>query len=252
MTDFMQRYDQRADGLVLAVGTVVGTALLECLSLKDVRGVLSQRPAHGGGKATYTAAWALNLVNHIGIGAPVLGIAAPFLSSPPRPTAERVIGVLLICFIHALVYYVAHAAMHTQRFWWMHRFHHRFHTHVTPVSASAVHPAEYVFAYASPFLAAIYVGRPDRVSILVGTAILSFANLLVHMPRLEKLAATWVPRWIVGTDDHLNHHRKINTHFASPTFNIDYITSDRPVFAVCILLCLLAARAVADIHQIIN
>ena len=27
------------------------------------------------------------------------------------------------------------------------------------------------------------------------------------------------------TDDHLEHHRKLNTKYAAPTFNIDYFVS---------------------------
>jgi hypothetical protein len=49
-------------------------------------------------------------------------------------------------------------------------------------------------------------------------------NIVVHTPKLEAWSERWVPFFWVSTADHLNHHRKLQVHYASPCFNIDNIS----------------------------
>ena len=63
--------------------------------------------------------------------------------------------------------------------------------------------------------------RPDRVSMFIAVGIVSFNNLLVHFPRVHELSERVVPWWGVSTSDHLEHHRRLTTHWAAPTISID-------------------------------
>jgi hypothetical protein len=63
--------------------------------------------------------------------------------------------------------------------------------------------------------------RPDRWSLFVGVGIISFNNLLIHTPSIADLSARLVPWWGVSTADHLEHHKRLTTHYAAPTVSID-------------------------------
>ena len=105
--------------------------------------------------------------------------------------------------------------------YWAHRFHHRFNAHVAPSTANAVSLAEYSIAYMLPFIAGSMVLRPDRYSMFIAVGIISFNNLLVHTPFLADLSAKYVPWWGVSTADHLEHHKRLTTNYAAPTFSVD-------------------------------
>ena len=111
--------------------------------------------------------------------------------------------------------------MHRPWLYRFHKLHHRFHTNVTPVAANTVSIVEYVVAYMLPFVAAIAILRPDRLAIQVTLGWVSLTNLLIHTPSLERAAATYLPWWAVGTHDHLEHHKRLTTHYAAPTLSID-------------------------------
>ena len=55
----------------------------------------------------------------------------------------------------------------------------------------------------------------------IGVGIISINNLLIHTPRLEHLSMSLVPWWAVSTADHLDHHKRLTTHWAAPTISID-------------------------------
>ena len=62
---------------------------------------------------------------------------------------------------------------------------------------------------------------PRRLSLFVGVGIVSVNNLLIHAPILDDLSAALVPWWAVSTSDHLEHHKRLTTHWAAPTISID-------------------------------
>jgi sterol desaturase/sphingolipid hydroxylase (fatty acid hydroxylase superfamily) len=201
--------------------TVAVTVVLEVISLDTVKGVLKQPD----GKSLYLKALLANLVNHVLIGIPVYIIAASvFCTKDTLTPFQQFLAVMNIFLLHSIMYYSIHRAFHEyphlyRRF---HRFHHRFNTHVPPISANAVTPLEYLVAYVTPFAVALIVKRCDAWSLSFSITIISICNLLVHTPKLEAWSQKWMPAWLVSTNDHLNHHRKLNTKYASPTFNIDY------------------------------
>eukprot|EP00980_Cylindrotheca_fusiformis_P000239 scaffold52_cov183-Cylindrotheca_fusiformis.AAC.18 len=66
---------------------------------------------------------------------------------------------------------------------------------------------------------------PDPVSLQLSVAIISVANVLLHTPKLIDTSERVLPRWWVSTSDHVEHHRKLNTKYAAPTFNLDHFVS---------------------------
>ena len=81
--------------------------------------------------------------------------------------------------------------------------------------------AEYALAYMLPFVAGAALLRPDRMSMFVAVGIVSLNNLLIHTPKLADASAKAVPWLFVSTADHLEHHKRLTTHYAAPTVSID-------------------------------
>jgi sterol desaturase/sphingolipid hydroxylase (fatty acid hydroxylase superfamily) len=214
--------DEYTNGAVnIVLLTVAVTLVLEVISLDTVRRVLKQPD----GKSLYLKALLANLVNHVFIGIPIYIIAASILCTKDTLTPfQQFLAVMNIWLVHSVMYYSIHRTFHEYPHLYIkfHSFHHRFNTHVPPISANAVTPGEYLVAYVIPFGVALVVKRTDLWSLSFGTTVMSICNLLVHTPKLEAWSEEWMPAWLVSTNDHLNHHRKLNTKYASPTFNIDY------------------------------
>lgn len=216
-----QAFEAVAGGVQLSVATVLLTIVLELASTPTIRGVLKQRD----GKSLYSQAIALNFLNHFVFGIPVYAIAGVFLCTTTLP-ANHVVFALratAVIAVHAILYYAVHKAFHVMPHLYVyHRFHHRFNTHVPPVAANAVSIVEYVLAYVLPFaLAALFV-QPHETEFRFAIAFVSFANLLVHTPRFEECSKKLWPVF-VSTHDHLEHHRRLTTNYASPTIKVDWI-----------------------------
>ena len=91
------------------------------------------------------------------------------------------------------------------------------------MTANAVSAVEYVFAYILPFAIACPFVQPDTLSLRLCVGIVSVSNLFIHTPKLSELSEKFMPEFIVSTNDHLEHHKKLNCKYAAPTFNIDYL-----------------------------
>jgi len=126
------------------MATLLITLVLELCSIPSAMAITRQK----GGQRLYLTAVAMNFFNHLILGPPVYAIATSFFCRrelyPPLLSAGSCAGCVLV---HALGYYTAHRAMHTREFYWAHRFHHRFNSHVSPVVANAVSFVEYLIAY---------------------------------------------------------------------------------------------------------
>jgi sterol desaturase/sphingolipid hydroxylase (fatty acid hydroxylase superfamily) len=214
--------DEHINGAVnIVLFTVAVTVVLEIISLDTVQRVLKQPD----GKSLYLKALLANFINHVFIAIPLYILAASTLCTKDTLTPfQRFFAVLNIWLVHSVLFYSLHRAFHEYPLLYrtFHRFHHRFNTFVPPVSANSVTPGEYLFGYIIPFAVALIVRRSDVWSLRFGITSISIGNLLVHTPKLEVWSEKWLPAWIVSTNDHLDHHRKLNTKYASPTFNIDY------------------------------
>ncbi len=206
------------EGVRLATETTVVTAALELLSIAAVLGVLHAK----GGKALYAKGVASNLFNNFALGPVVYAVAMGYFASPtPLERTTRALITLGLIGVHSVGYYLVHFLMHTRRFYWAHRFHHKFNAHVTPSSANAVSLAEYAVAYMLPFVVGALLLRPDALALRYAVGVVSFTNLLIHTPPLADTASSYLPWVFVSTADHIEHHRKLTKNYAAPTISID-------------------------------
>lgn len=213
--------ERALEGLWLSFGTFIVTVLLELWSLDTVNKLLSQT----GGPSLYAKAVSANLRNHFLFGSPLYTLTSLPLcrNGEELNTKERLCCVFSITLFHSFGFYAAHRAFHTYpNLYKHHRFHHRFNLHVPPMAANAVSSLEYVFAYIVPFVIAVPFTQPDPLSLQLSVAIISIANVLLHTPKLIGISERALPGCLVSTSDHLEHHRKLNTNYAAPTFNLDY------------------------------
>ena len=216
------------EGLELSIGTFLLTLVLQVWSLDTVKKVLEQP---GAGISLYKAAIVANLVNHFVFGWTIyLSAAALFCRDTEEVTSsDRIISVLTILFVQSVAFYIAHRAFHSNPDWYRHhRFHHRFNTYVCPMTANAVSAVEYVFAYILPFAIACPFVQPDSLSLRLSVGIVSVSNLMIHTPKLSEISEKFMPEFLVSTNDHLEHHKKLNCKYAAPTFNIDYLLHSYP------------------------
>lgn len=214
--------EHASQGLELSFWTFVLTIVLELWCVDTVQKLLDQK---GGGKSLYISAVLANVRNHFAFGWPIYVAAANLFCREAEEitSSNRVTGVITILFVQSICFYGAHRAFHSNPAWYRHhRFHHRFNTHVPPMAANAVSPVEYIVAYILPLILATPFVQTDTVSLRIAAGIVSVTNLMIHTPKLSSISEKLMPEWLVSTEDHLEHHRKLNTKYAAPTFNIDY------------------------------
>ncbi len=209
--------DPLSIGLVMGCTTLGVTAFLELLSLSAARRVLKQ----AGGAKLYRTAIAVNILNNAIMGPIIYAIAVNHFCAPEQRPAARACSVVGMLIVQSIGYYIAHASMHRPELYRFHKLHHKFHTNVTPVAANCVGIVEYVFAYMLPLVAGIGLFRPDRHAVMMVVNWVSFTNLLIHTPSLEAAAEKLLPWCFVGTHDHLEHHKRLTTKYAAPTFCVD-------------------------------
>jgi sterol desaturase/sphingolipid hydroxylase (fatty acid hydroxylase superfamily) len=136
---------------------------------------------------------------------------------------QVLLRIVAFIVLQNIAYYFAHMAMHRPMLYWMHRYHHRYNTYVTPSSANAVSVAEFLLAYVVPPAIIVVIVQPSKMEANTAMSIISYCNILVHTPCLEEWSARNVPPWWVGASVHCEHHRRITKNYASPCLNLDYI-----------------------------
>jgi sterol desaturase/sphingolipid hydroxylase (fatty acid hydroxylase superfamily) len=203
--------------MVMTLMTLALLAALELLSWDSVGSIIKKK----GGMDLYLQGVAYNIIN-TGIFGPMLyELVSNRWMSPPFTAPGRLAMVLAIVVGHSIGYYCAHRAMHMRSLYWAHRFHHRFNMFVVPVTANAVSIAEFAIAYMLPFIVGAQLLRPDRMSMFIAVGIVSLNNLLIHTPLLADASAKLVPWLFVSTADHMDHHKRLTTHYAAPTISVD-------------------------------
>jgi len=227
------------EGLRLMTYLVAITILLELLSFRTARALYKKN------QTLYMQAWMFNFVNHYVLAIPgYIMLRLWLVQDDDKATSEDVVvtttvaataatsikilqilwQVLRITIVHSLGFYQVHKTFHSHpQLYKYHKFHHSFNTLVPPVSAAAVSPVEYMTAYLFPFLLAVLLfpsiqARAFSVSVLF----MGFFNVVMHCPPLEHYYDAFAPDWIVGTGDHLEHHKRLQCHYAAPTLDIDY------------------------------
>ena len=217
---FIARERPAMASLLLSAGTHVLTLILELCCLDVVRGVLKEP----GGKTLYRQALLLQFFNNSTLLPFSFWFGAVFLCRQRTPLLVSVGSAIGLVSTQAVGYWYLHRKMHERRWWWMHRFHHRFKNFVPPSSANAVTPVEYLLAYAVPVVGGMAIFASDRLATFLAVAWMLIANLLVHTPPLERLAQQLLPWVFMTTHDHMEHHRKLTTAYASPTLSVDRIS----------------------------
>lgn len=96
---------------------------------------------------------------------------------------------------------------------------------MSPVAANCVSLAEYAAAYMLPIVSGIALAGPDRLALVRAVKVISCLNLLIHTPSLARWSEEWLPWFLVGTHDHLEHHKRLTTLYAAPTFCVDRIVA---------------------------
>ena len=218
------------EGMMMAVSMLLLTALFECFSLSSVRHLRSM----AGGKDLYQQGWWCNFYNAILIGVPMYVSVCSFpnffirrgtgpggveWSAGSLDVGEVTVTVLL----HSLVYYLFHAAFHkVPGLFFVHQFHHRFRGRsVSPSTALAVSPLEFLLAYITAFGPGMVLFKPSRATLQASLVVVMGLNLLMHFPPVED-ASRWLPRILVGTADHLSHHKHPGHKFSGHTLSYDY------------------------------
>ena len=225
-------------GVLLANYTFVLTILLELISTRTVRRLLSLQPKQEY-RSLYVAAWLYNLRNHYFLGIPVYAMEVA-LFAPPCCDGDdddsesnnntsniqySLLNVLGVLLIHSLCCYFAHRMLHHPRLHCYHRFHHRFNTCIPPSSANAVTIVEYLIAYVVPFGICALLVRPDEAELRYGVYVVTTCNLLIHTPCLETFSEHHMSKIFSSAYLHAEHHRKLTINYAAPTINIDWFAT---------------------------
>ncbi len=206
-------------GLFLGWSTMFVTSCLEIANKDTVFKIIKKQ-----GMRLYLTAWAHTTVNATIYGPIVYYWVGDNIIdySNKHSYLKSVINTNSLLVIHSIGYWLVHIMMHNKRFFFMHRFHHKFSTHVSPVIAMAVSPYEYFFAYMLPFIIGSYIIVPNNIELVIAAGIVSICNLIIHSPSLE-LYSYLIPESLVTPIKHLTHHELMNTHFAAPTYDLDFI-----------------------------
>jgi len=214
-----------ATGMRLSIATTLLTVVCELIAFSSVLGMLRTKPA------LYARAWTSSLFNNLIVGPCVAYVAFGYLCGPDLERWARFRAALGVLAIHSVGYYAAHRLMHTKAMYWAHSFHHQYNTYVVPTAASAVSFTEYFLAYMLPFIVGCLVCRPDKHALYCTASLISLANILIHTPPLEDLAAMVIPPMFVGTDRHIDHHRKLTKNYGASVVNTDWFVAQSPMLS---------------------
>ena len=165
------------------------------------------------------------MFNHLILGTFSYGLLTYLVSLENNSKTFLIILIDYICLllIQSLGYYFAHIIMNTNKYYFIHKFHHQYSDIVIPMSANAVSSQEYLLAYMMPFIVGIIFLKPNRLALNLAISTVSLANLIIHTPTLSKLSSKIIPKYFVKTSDHLEHHNRNKTKFSSPILNLDYV-----------------------------
>ena len=194
------------DGLIISTSTLILTFILDLISFNSIQ-LLFQK---NGGKELYKKSVFTNLFNHLILGTLSYGCLTYFISLDAyhKSYFNIIIDTFLLLLTQSIGYYLAHILMHTNRFYYIHKFHHQYSDVVIPMSANAVSAYEYIIAYMMPFIIGIILFKPDRIALRISISLVSFANLLIHTPWLSESSDKFLSKYFVKTSDHLEHHQK--------------------------------------------
>ncbi len=203
-------------GLHLGSYTYLFSNILDyTLNKEDTMSILKQNPQ------LYVASTIANFKNLIGLS-PLYYIFADNLILHDKSVHFQLFKLLGMLLTHNITFYLIHKCFHDYKsLYHIHKFHHKFVKPV-PSNGNAVSMTEYNIAYVLPFIIGAILTKPNELTFKLAIGIISFLNSLVHSGKLKHLR---YPSLFVTPSDHLTHHEKLDTKYASPILNIDNIVN---------------------------
>jgi len=169
-----------------------------------------------------------NFINLLGLS-PIYYVIAENILLTNKSTEIQLFNWLGIVLTHNIIFYQLHKWFHEiKSLYFLHKFHHKFVKPV-PSNGNAVSVHEYNIAYVMPFLLGAFLFKPNGITFQLAIATISFLNSFVHCPQVRNIRLPWIP-FLVVPSDHLIHHEKLTTKYASPLLNVDYIARGFKVF----------------------
>lgn len=202
------------EGLHLGSYTYLFSAILDnTLCKEDTKELITKHPE------LYIQSNVANFINLVGLS-PIYYIGADNFLLVDKSTGLQILKLLGMLFTHNVMFYFLHKMFHDYRqLYFIHRFHHRFVKPI-PSNGNAVSVTEYNIAYVLPFLFGAFMISPNGITFQISIAIISFLNSLVHSGALRHIR---LPSIFVVPQDHLTHHEKLSTKYASPLLNVDHL-----------------------------
>lgn len=203
-------------GLHLGSYTYLFSNILDyTLNKEDTLVILKQNPQ------LYVASTIANFKNLIGLS-PVYYIFADNLILQDKSIHFQFVKLLGMLLIHNITFYLIHKCFHDYKsLYHIHKFHHKFVKPV-PSNGNAVSITEYNVAYVIPFILGAILTKPNELTFKLAIGIISCLNSLVHSGKLKDIH---LPSLLVTPKDHLTHHEKLDTKYASPILNVDNIVN---------------------------
>ena len=161
-----------------------------------------------------------NFINLLGLS-PIYYVVVDNLLLKDKSMELQLLKILGVVLTHNILFYFLHKSFHERKeLYFLHKFHHKF-VNPMPSNGNAVSIHEYNIAYVLPFLVGAILFNPNGMSFQLSIAVISFLNALVHCAPLKKIKFFSL---FVAPNDHLIHHEKLTTKYASPFLNVDYIS----------------------------
>lgn len=128
-----------------------------------------------------------------------------------------------LLLIHNGLYYIFHYLMHKPILYSIHKFHHTYDNILLPSLGNAVSKEEFLLAYMSPFIIGAKLLNPNEITFITAISIIASLNMVIHTKELENVY--WL-KYLVSPNQHLEHHRIKDKHYAAPLLNIDYLLKE--------------------------
>lgn len=204
-------------GLHLGTYTYLFSNILDhTISRNDTLELINKNPK------LYIESTVSNFINLIGLS-PIYYIFADNFLLKDKSSEIHFLKVMAIVLTHNILFYKLHKTFHeVKKLYFIHKFHHRFIKPI-PSNGNAVSVIEYNIAYVLPFLIGAIMFNPNNVSFQFAIGIISFLNSLVHCFPLRNIK--FFPLLVVP-NDHLIHHEKLTSKYASPLLNVDNVSKN--------------------------
>lgn len=163
-----------------------------------------------------------NFINMICIGPATYSIIS-YAFTDNSTTYIQLGNLTCLLITHNGLYYIFHYLMHKPILYSIHKFHHQYDNILLPSLGNAVSKEEFLLAYMSPFIIGAKLFNPNETTFIAAISIIASLNMAIHTKELENVQ--WI-KYLVSPNQHLEHHRIKDKHYAAPLLNIDFILKE--------------------------